>query len=242
MDCARFTISRHVLIRLNQVGFLGGVVHSLVTGNEYAMGVVRACSVWSWLEDHAMTGSCCLWLLLVTFHSLVCVAPFCCQYVLNVKEDYRLTFVLAIKNSKSGLQLELYQSLYDLEYSGHVVNSGASQWPDHELEPQIHFIPGHRLSPECGNQYFRCQELLIINESLFVQNDSREFITIIFVPLENDVLLLSFWHDSTIWHWSEALLLWTVLTVAPQCSITSIAPSTWFASAHTNTLLCTRYI
>ena len=73
-----------------------------------------------------MTGSCSLWLLLVTFHSFVCVAPVCCQYVLNVKEDYRLTFVLAIKNNKSGLQLELYQSLYDLEYSGHVVNSGAA--------------------------------------------------------------------------------------------------------------------
>ena len=163
-----------------------------------------------------MTGSCSLWLLLVTFHSLVCVAPVCCQYVLNVKEDYRLTFVLAIKNNKSGLQLELYQSLYDLEYSGHVVNSGASQWPDHELEPQIHFIPGHRLSPECGNQYFRCQELLIINESLFEQNDSREFITIVFVPLENDVLLLSFWHDST----NMALERSTFIVNSSDCSPT----------------------
>ena len=37
---------------------------------------------------------------------------------------------------------------------------------------------------------------MVINESLFVQNNIREFITIVFVPLENGVLLLSYWYDS----------------------------------------------
>ena len=109
-----------------------------------------------------------------------------------------MTVLLAIKNNESGLLLEIYQTLPVPENSCSVDDSGAHQWRDlAELEPQItHFIPGRSLFSVCGDQYFRCQELLVINESLFVQNNSREFITIVFVPLENGILLLSYWYDS----------------------------------------------
>ena len=109
-----------------------------------------------------------------------------------------MTVLLAIKNNESGLLLEIYQTLPVPENGGSVDDSGEHQWRDlAELEPQItHFIPGRSLSSGCGDQYFRCQELLVINESLFVQNNIREFITIVFVPLENGVLLLSYWYDS----------------------------------------------
>ena len=105
-----------------------------------------------------------------------------------------MTVLLAIKNNESGLLLEIYQTLPVPENGGSVDDSGEHQWRDlAELELQItHFIPGRSLSSGCGDQYFRCQELLVINESLFVQNNIREFITIVFVPLENGVLLLSY--------------------------------------------------
>ena len=55
----------------------------------------------------------------------------------------------------------------------------------------LYFIPNHNLSSECGDQYFRCQELLVF----CAQNDSGE-LSIIFVPLENGMLLLSYWHNA----------------------------------------------
>ena len=62
-----------------------------------------------------------------------------------------------------------------------------------QLDPQIalYFVPNHSLSSECGDQYFRCQKLLVV----CAQNDSGE-LSIIFVPLENGVLLLSYWYNS----------------------------------------------
>ena len=144
-------------------------------------------------------GSFSSWFLLVALVPLFYVVPVCCQQAAIVKEDCRMTVLLAIKNNESGLLLEIYQTVLPVpENGGSVDDSGEHQWRDlAELEPQItHFIPGRSLFSGCGDQYFRCQELLVINESLFVQNDSREFITIVFVPLENGVLLLSYWYDS----------------------------------------------
>ena len=158
--------------------------------------VVRTCSANSRYfgsEDHAMTGSCSLWLMLVArlvpFLPLICAAPVHCRQAIIVKEDYRMTFVLAIKNNESGLQLEEY--LFP-ENRGSVDDSGASQWPDLQLEPQMRFIPGLRLSSECGDQYFRCQRLLVETLPQSPQDSGGEFI-IVCVPLETGLLLLSYW-------------------------------------------------
>ena len=114
--------------------------------------------------------------------SLIRIAPVCCQHA----EDYELTLLAAIRSNESGLEV---RTLFPEHYG----SSRTSQWPDHDLEPHmgLYFIPNHSLSSECGDQYFRCQELLVV----CAQNDSRE-LSIIFVPLENGVLLLSYWHNS----------------------------------------------
>ena len=101
-----------------------------------------------------MTGACRgrrRWSLqVVALLSLIrIIAPVYCQRT----EDYQLTLLVAIKNNGSGL--EIRESIGD---------SRTSQWPDHDLESQKgYFIPDYNLSLECGSQYFRCQELLVIH-------------------------------------------------------------------------------
>ena len=114
---------------------------------------------------------------------LIRIAPVCCQHA----EDYELTLLAAIQSNENGLEV---RTLFP-EYYG---SSRASQWSDYDLEFQmdLYFIPNHSLSSECGDQYFRCQKLLVV----CTPNDSGE-LSIIFVPLENGVLLLSYWHNST---------------------------------------------
>ena len=114
---------------------------------------------------------------------LIRIAPVCCQYA----EDYELTLLAAIRSNESGLEV---RTLFPEYYS----SSRASGWSDYDLEPQmdLYFIPNHSLSSECGDQYFRCQKLLVV----CAPNDSGE-LSIIFVPPENGVLLLSYWHNST---------------------------------------------
>ena len=96
-----------------------------------------------------------------------------------------LTFLLAIKNNDSRLDVH---TLFP-ENLGSIDDQWASQWTQHNLKSQLHVIADHKLSSECGDQYFRCQELLVIN-NFCVQNDSSEF-SIVFVPLENGILFLS---------------------------------------------------
>ena len=134
-----------------------------------------------------MTGSCSWWLLLVTLLTLISVGPVYCQHI----EDYGRTFLLSIKNNESGLEI------FTL-FPGSVNNNEASQWPDHELKPQILFIPGHNLSSVCGDQtYFRCQHLLVINESLLMDRTGRQSLNTVFVPLEDGVLLLTYLYASS---------------------------------------------
>ena len=119
---------------------------------------------------------------------LLSIAPAYCQHT----EDYRLTFILAIKNNESGLEVYTLfpenRGSIDDNHSG-----GASQWLEHELDPQMHFFfPGHNLSSWCDDQYFRCQELLV--ESLSLEDDGGRF-NLVFVPLEDGILLLSYWYD-----------------------------------------------
>ena len=135
-----------------------------------------------------MTGSCLWWLMHVAaVLPLIRVPPSFCQHTEN-----RKLFLLAIRNNKSGLEVHTFFP----ENRGSIDDNKPSQWPDNKLEPHTLFIPGHSLSSECGDQYFQCQELLVIDEYFFqVRNDSREF-NIVFVPLENGILLLSYCYDS----------------------------------------------
>ena len=140
------------------------------------------------LPGGIMTRSCLWWLMHVAaVLPLIRVPPSFCQHAEN-----RQLFLLAIRNNKSGLEVH---TLFP-ENRGSIDDNKPSQWPNNKLEPHTLFIPGHSLSSECGDQYFQCQELLVINEYFFqVRNDSREF-NIVFVPLENGILLLSYCYGS----------------------------------------------
>ena len=138
-----------------------------------------------------MTGSFSWSLLLVALLLPLSIAPAYRQHT----EDYRLTFILAIKNNDSGLEV----------YTLFPENRGSID-VEHELDPRMHvFFPGRNLSSWCGDQYFRCQELLV--ETLFLQDDGIK-LNVVFVPLENGVLLLSNWYDlnTTSMEWSHFIV------------------------------------
>ena len=64
-----------------------------------------------------------------------------------------------------------------------------------ELKPATFatkLIHGHRLSPDCGHQFFRCQHLLFTQTSQ-ASAGSSEYI--VFVPLQNGLLLLELHHS-----------------------------------------------
>ena len=124
----------------------------------------------------------------------VTIFPAYCQHT----ADYKLTFILAIKNNDSGL--EVY-TVFPENRGSQIDDSGASQWHEHELDPQMHFFfPDRNLSSWCGDQYFRCQELLV--------EDAGGRFTVVFVPLENGILLLSYWYDlnTTTIEWSSCIV------------------------------------
>ena len=147
--------------------------------------------------------SCNLWLMLMALLPVIKISLVYCQRT----DDYTLTpFLLAIKSNDSGLEIRtLFQ-----EGLASLGNSGTSQsWPTHvvePLEPQTKFIPGYSLSSKCGDEYYRCQELLVVNDSS--HNNGLGSLSIVFVPLETGVLLLPFWYDSnaTIVQWNTSIV------------------------------------
>ena len=149
--------------------------------------------------------SCNLWLVLyMALLPVIKVSPVYCKRT----DDYRLTpFLVAIKSNDSGLEIRtLFQ-----EGLASVGNNGTSQsCPTHvvePIEPQTKFIPGYSLSSKCGDEYYRCQELLVVNDSTS-HNDGLGSLSIVFVPLETGVLLLRFWYDSdaTIVQWNTSIV------------------------------------
>ena len=78
---------------------------------------------------------------------------------------------------------------------------------------QTYFIPNRSLSSECGDQYFRCQKLVV---ETFLAQDGRE-LDIVFVPLENGVLLVSIWRDycTGMLEWSEFIVDSPTVTCSP---------------------------
>ena len=147
--------------------------------------------------------SCNLWLVLMALLPVIKISFIYCQCT----DDYRLTpFLVAIKSNDSGLEIRtLFQ-----EGLASVGSSGTSQsWPTHVvelLEPQTKFIPGYSLSSKCGDEYYQCQELLVVNDSS--HNNDLGSLSIVFVPLETGVLLLRFWYDSnaTIVQWNTSIV------------------------------------
>ena len=156
-----------------------------------------------------MAGSCTgsRWLLLIIAHFLlVRIVP---TYWHWTKDESQQTFLLAIKGNQSGLEIRTYQLP---ENNGYVNSSGARLWSEHELKPQVNFIPNRTLSSECGKQYFRCQELLVESQGI---DDGTLNLNVVFVPLEDGVLVLFNKWNSTKLEWN------TIIKNTTNCSPTA---------------------
>ena len=94
----------------------------------------------------------------------------------------------------SGLSLLAIQNNEDSGGVEIIILSNSTRNLSEQQQSQIH-IPGHSLSSGCGDHYFRCQGDNLLVETLFLE-DGREF-EIIFIPLDDGLLLLSHWCDST---------------------------------------------
>ena len=108
------------------------------------------------------------------------------------QQTARGIYLFSVRNSRStsgdpGVVITITRTRnYYEPPNGDSVNGNESS-----ISQQTYFIPNRSLSSECGDQYFRCQNLSV---KTFLAQDGVEF-DIVFVPLENGVLLVSIWRD-----------------------------------------------
>ena len=108
--------------------------------------------------------------------------PLCAQHGSNLHESISGLSLLAIQNNEDRGGVEM------------IILSNNTKNLSEQQQSQIH-TPGHSLSSGCGDHYFRCQGDNLLVETLFLE-DGREF-EVIFIPLDDGLLLLSHWCDST---------------------------------------------
>ena len=106
----------------------------------------------------------------------------CAQHGSNLDGSISGLSFLAIQNNEDSGGVEII-----------IVSNNAKDLSEQQ-QSQIH-IPGHSLSSGCGDHYFRCQGDNLLVETLFLE-DGREF-EVIFIPLDDGLLLLNHWCDST---------------------------------------------
>ena len=99
-----------------------------------------------------------------------------------------------LHGSISGLSFLAIQNNEDRGGVEIIIVSNNAKNLSEQQQSQIH-IPGHSLSSGCGDHYFRCQGDNLLVETLFLE-DGREF-EVFFIPLDNGLLFLSHWCDST---------------------------------------------
>ena len=120
--------------------------------------------------------------LLVLQLLVISTLTLCAQHGSNLHGSiFGLSF-LAIQNNEDSGGVEI------------IILSNNTKNLSEQQQSQIH-IPGHSLSSGCGDHYFRCQGDNLLVETLFLE-DGREF-EVFFIPLDDGLLLLSHWCDST---------------------------------------------
>ena len=106
----------------------------------------------------------------------------CAQHGSNLHGSIHGLSLLAIQNNEDSGGVEI------------IILSNNTKNLSEQQQSQTH-IPGHSLSSGCGDHYFQCQGDNLLVETLFLE-DGREF-EVIFIPLNDGLLLLSHWCDST---------------------------------------------
>ena len=114
---------------------------------------------------------CRLKLLIVALHYLINATPGhgSCQRKQSADSHPAVTFLIAYNGS--GVEITVYP---DKLHSDTIDN-------------RTYFIPDRRLPPECGAQYFRCQDLLV---ETFLPQDGGE-INVLFIPLERGMAIIT---------------------------------------------------
>ena len=120
--------------------------------------------------------------LLVLQLLMIPTLTLCAQHGSNLHGSISGLSFLAIQNNEDRGGVEII-----------IVSNNAKNLSEQQ-QSQI-YIPGHSLSSGCGDHYFRCQGGNLLVETLFLE-DGREF-EVFFIPLDNGLLFLSHWCDST---------------------------------------------
>ena len=128
--------------------------------------------------------------IIVFYCFLIIIVPrlSSCQQLDSAElSSYQLTYLLSIELEETNILRVTATPESRERYMNSFVDKNEISWP----EPISWLIPDVSLPPECGPEYFRCRELLIL------QLDKES--TAIFVPLENGMLLLySLYNVSTL--------------------------------------------
>ena len=131
------------------------------------------------------------------------------------QQTARGIYLFSVRNSRStsgdpevAITITRTRNYYEPP-NGDSVNGNESS----SITQQTYFIPNRSLSSECGDQYFRCQNLSV---ETFIAQDGGE-VDIVFVPLENGVLLVSVWCDycTGMLEWSEFIVDSPTVTCSP---------------------------
>ena len=144
-------------------------------------------------------------LFLVVLLALINAAPGRRQHIIS-DNKYRLgaVFLLAFRDTENGVEVAVFPAIENQNIHGRSLAN----------EAQRFVIQGYRLSSDCGDFFFRCQDILV---TASIQGDGDRDINVIFVPLENGVLLVKYWFDS-----NNATVEWTDTSVIdfPVCNPT----------------------
>ena len=109
-------------------------------------------------------------LLMLAFYYLTNVVPGSCQQTESA-DSHHVTLLVAVSNRESGVEITVFPDKY---HSGLVDN-------------RTYFIPDRSLPPECGAQYFRCQDLLV--ETVLPQDGGE--MNVLLIPLERGMVIFS---------------------------------------------------
>ena len=109
-------------------------------------------------------------LLMIAFYYLINAVPGSCQQTESA-DSHHVTLFVAVSNRENGVEITVFPDELHTEL----------------VDNRTYFIPDRSLPPECGAQYFRCQDLLV---ETFLPQDGRE-IHVLFIPLERGMAILS---------------------------------------------------
>ena len=140
-------------------------------------------------------------LVIIELHFLINAIPGSCQqseqtHIQSVSGSgsQETTFLLTASNNDRGTEIKVFSS------------------GQHNSQLVTKFLPERRLPPECGAQYFRCQDLLV--ETVLPQNGGE--INVLFIPLERGMAIITSPLNDLTWERH------TFVVDSPDCSPTVI--------------------